>query len=113
MMISIDCSESFTIGRLESRSLEEMITGLSKMLRCMMLKAEKFQGLEATDTLGRQRTFLESKMSTNEKSPSPLKRQQLNCGNPLMRNTLEMQRLLMAVCRKSKERRKRQGRRRT
>ena len=76
-MKSTDFSENSIIGKSESRNSEETITELQKMPKCMMLREDKFLGLEATDILGLPRTFLEFEIFTREKFRLPLPRQQL------------------------------------
>lgn len=106
MMRSIGCSGSSTTGRSGLKSLEEMIIEQSKMPRCSMPKAGKFQVLEAIVTLELQRIFQESGTFTKDRFPSLQLKQLLNWESRLIKNTSETQkRSILNSCRKSKSNR--------
>jgi hypothetical protein len=78
MMRSIGCSGNSTTGRLGSKSLEEMIIEQSKMRRCSMPKAGKFQVLEDIVTSELRRIFRGSGTSTKDRFPLLQLKQLLN-----------------------------------
>lgn len=92
MMKSIDYWGSFTIGKLESKNLEETIIGLSRMLKCSMLKADKFLVLEDIAISERQKIFREWEIFIRDRFLSPQLKQLPNWENQLIKNILGMQR---------------------
>lgn len=93
MMKSIDYWGSFTIGKLESKSSEEMIIEQSRTLKCLMLKVDKFRVLEDIVILELRKIFREWETFIRERFLLPLLKQLPNWENPLMKNISEMQRL--------------------
>lgn len=93
MMKSIDYWGSFTIGKLESKSSEEMIIEQSRTLKCLMLKVDKYRVLEDIVILELRKIFQEWETFIRERFLLPLLKQLPNWENPLMKNISEMQRL--------------------
>lgn len=93
MMKSIDYWDSFTIGKLESKSSEEMIIEQSRTRKCLMLKVDKFRALEDIVILELQKIFREWETFIRERFLLPLLKQLRNWENLLMKNISEMQRL--------------------
>ena len=93
MMKSIDYWDSFTIGKLESKSSEEMIIEQSRTRKCLMLKVDKFRALEDIVIFELQKIFREWETFIRERFLLPLLKQLRNWENLLMKNISEMQRL--------------------
>ena len=93
MMKSIDYWDSFTIGKLESKSSEEMIIEQSRTRKCLMLKVDKFRALEDIVILELQKIFREWETFIRERFLLPLLKQLRTWENLLMKNISEMQRL--------------------
>ena len=77
MMISIDCSDNYIIGKSGSKNSVETTIELLKAQKCMMLKDTKFLALEDIGTLELPKIFQESKKFTKGRYQLHLKKHQI------------------------------------
>jgi len=97
MMILTAFFESFIIGKLGSKSLEETIIEQLKTLKCMMPKAEKFLVSEDIDTLEQQKISQELRIFTSVRYLLLQKGLRLRSVNVLTNPTSEMNKPKMRI----------------